>query len=591
MDNAAIAKLLRNIAAAYSVLDEKRFRFQIIAYNNASGTIESMTTQVRDLYKEDALDAIPGIGDSLKGHIQELLKTGHVEKFDEVFAKLPPAMFPLLDIPGFGPKKAFKLVTHFQITDPKTVFKDLEKYGKEGKIAELEGFGEKSQTLILQSLEAFSLLDGKQERMNLPFANELAEKIMAYLRECKEVIELYPLGSLRRKVSTIGDVDIAVTTDHPDIVLAHFAKYPYVERVIQIGKNESSFFTAGGKRVDLRVQDKKSFGSLLQHFTGSKNHNVALREYALKKGISLSEWGIRPSSAKSKEELTTYQSEEKFYNALCLDWIAPELRENTGEIEAAKNHTLPKLITLKDITGDFHIHSSYPCEESHDAGQDSMETMLKRAEELGYTSFGFSEHNPSISGHTKEQIVTLLKGRMENIERLRKSNKNIQIFSLLETDILPNGDLAIPEEAFDYLDGTLVSIHSSFAQSKEQMTKRILKGLSHPKVKIFAHPTARLINQRGGIEADWEQIFQFCKDNYIAMEINAAPARLDLPDQLARTAIAEGVTLVIDTDSHSVDGMDLMEYGVYVARRAWAEKKDILNTWDQEKIATWFKKR
>jgi DNA polymerase (family 10) len=590
MDNAAIAKLLRNIAAAYSVLDEKRFRFQIIAYNNASGTIESMTTQVRDLYKEDALDAIPGIGESLKGHIQELLKTGHVEKFDEVFGKLPPAMFPLLDIPGFGPKKAFKLVTHFHITDPKTVFKDLEKYGKEGKIAELDGFGEKSQTLILQSLEAFSLLDGKQERMNLPFANELAEKIMAYLRECKEVIELYPLGSLRRKVSTIGDVDIAVTTDHPDIVLAHFAKYPYVERVIQVGKNESSFFTAGGKRVDLRVQDKKSFGSLLQHFTGSKNHNVALREYALKKGISLSEWGIRPSTAKSKEELTTYESEEKFYNALGLDWIAPELRENTGEIEAAKNHTLPNLITLKDITGDFHIHSSYPCEESHDAGRDSMETMLARAEELGYTSFGFSEHNPSISGHTKEQIVTLLKGRMGNIERLIKSNKNLRIFSLLETDILPTGELAIPEEAFEYLDGTLVSIHSSFSQSKEQMTKRILKGLSHPKVKIFAHPTARLINQRHGIEADWEQIFTYCRENHIAMEINAAPARLDLPDQLARTAIQEGVTLVIDTDSHDVSGMDLMEYGVYVARRAWAEKKDILNTWEPEKIEAWFKK-
>ena len=590
MDNAAIAKLLRNVAAAYSVLDEKRFRFQIIAYNNASGTIESMTTQVRDLYKEDALDAIPGIGDSLKSHIQELLKTGQVTKFEEVFAKLPAAMFPLLDIPGFGPKKAYKLVMHFKLKEPGKVFEELKKLAKDGKIATLEGFGDKSQQLILQSLEDFSAVAGKQERMNLPFANELAGKIMNYLRDCKEVIELYPLGSLRRKVSTIGDVDIAVTTDHPDIVLAYFAKYPYVERVIQVGKNEASFFTAGGKRVDLRVQDKQSFGSLLQHFTGSKNHNVALREYALKKGISLSEWGIRPSSAKSKEELTKYASEEKFYNALGLEWIPPELRENTGEIEAAKEKTLPKLISLKDITGDFHIHSSYPCEESHDAGQDSMETMLTRAKELGYSSFGFSEHNPSISGHTKEQIVELLKGRMEHIEDLRKSNKNIRIYSLLETDILPNGELAIPDDAFDYLDGTLVSIHSSFAQSKDQMTKRILKGLAHPKVKIFAHPTARLINQRGGIEADWEQIFQYCKENHIAMEINAAPARLDLPDQLARTAIQEGVTLVINTDSHQVEGMDLMEYGVCVARRAWAEKKDILNTWDQEKIADWFTK-
>lgn len=590
MDNAAIAKLLRNVAAAYSVLDEKRFRFQIIAYSNASDTIESMTTQVRDLYKEDALDSIPGIGDSLKNHIQELLKTGHVAKFDEVFSKLPEAMFPLLDIPGFGPKKAYKLVTHFDLKDAKKVFDELKQLAKDGEIAELEGFGEKSQQLILQGLEDFSAVAGKQERMNLPFANELAEKIMTYLRECKEVIELYPLGSLRRKVSTIGDVDIAVTTNHPEIVLAHFAKYPYIERLIQVGKNEASFFTAGGKRCDLRVQDKDSFGSLLQHFTGSKNHNVALREYALKKGISLSEWGIRPSSAKSKEELTKYASEEKFYHALGLEWIPPELRENTGEIEAARTKSLPNLITLKDITGDFHIHSSYPCEESHDAGRDSMETMLTRAKELGYTSFGFSEHNPSISGHTNEQIVTLLKGRMEYIEKLRKSNKSIRIYSLLETDILPNGDLAIPDDAFDYLDGTLVSIHSSFTQSKDQMTKRILKGLSHPKVKIFAHPTARLINQRQGIDADWEQIFTYCREHHIAMEINAAPARLDLPDQLARTAIQEGVTLVINTDSHEVAGMDLMEYGVCVARRAWAEKKDILNTWNQDKIADWFKK-
>ncbi len=588
MDNLQIARLLRNVAAAYSVLDEKRHRFQIIAYNNASDTIESMTSQVKDLYKEDSLDEIPGVGESLKTHLKELLQTGKVKQFEDLFEKLPAAMFPLLDIPGFGPKRAFKLVTHFNLNMPESVTQDLENLAKKGEIAQLEGFGEKSEKQILQSLEEFKLGKGKSDRMSLTFANELAEKILTHLHKSPHVKEAFPLGSLRRRVSTIGDVDIAVTTDDSEAVLAHFGTYPYAERVIQSGKNESSLLTAGGRRVDLRVQDKKSFGSLLQHFTGSKNHNIELREYALKKGISLSEWGIRPSSAQKKEELTTYETEELFYNALGLEWIPPELRENTGEIEAARTHKLPSLITLEDIKGDYHLHSSFPVEESHDAGRDSMETMTKRAQELSYTSLGFSEHNPSVMGHTKEQITKLIKSKWNKTKELQKSIKDVRIFCLLETDIQPNGNLALPEEAFEYLDATLVSIHSQFTQPKDEMTKRILKGLSHPKAKIFAHPTARLINQRNSIDADWELIFKHCKENNIALEVNASPQRLDLPDTLAHEAVRMEIPLIINTDSHDVGGMDLMKYGVYVARRAWAEKKNIINAWPEEEIEEWF---
>lgn len=585
MTNAEIAKLLRNVAVAYTIKDEKKFRFQAIAYNNAADAIETMTAQVKNLTEENALDSIPGVGNSIKSHLKELISTGKVQQFEEILSEMPQAMFPLLDIPSFGPKKAYKLVTHFELKDTDSVVSDIEKLANENKIAELEGFGKKSQDLILKAIEEYHLGKTKHIRMTLPFANELAEKIMEYMKKCPDVTEIYPLGSLRRKRDTIGDIDLAAATDNDEAVLDHFTKYPYMERLLQRGKNEANFLTAGGKRVDLRTQSQKSFGSLLQHFTGSKNHNVHLREYALQKGFSLSEWGIKSTK---DDELILYDTEEKFYESLGLTWIPPEMREDTGEIELALKNQLPHLITLEDIKGDFHLHSSFPVEESHDAGRDTMESMIEKAYTLNYKYLGFSEHNPSVSTHTTDQILKLLEKRAKHIQQLRMSNKNIRVISLLETDIQPNGKLALPDEAFDFLDGTLVSIHSSFNQSKEQMTERILKGLSHKKAKIFAHPTARLINDRPSIDADWNKIFKYAVENKKALEINAAPARLDLPDELVREAIKLGVKFFIDTDSHGLESMDLMRYGVAVARRGWATQNDIVNTWSVEKLEEFF---
>lgn len=589
MTNQEIAQLLRNVAASFTIKDEGKYHFQIVAYQRAADTIATTPTQVADLYKENKLNTLPGVGSSLQQHLEELIKTGKVKHFDTIMNEVPEAVFPLLSIPSFGPKKAYKLVTTYKLKDPKTVITDVTKLAEEGEIAKLEGFGEKSQQLILQAIGEFHKGAGKTTRMLLPFATEIAEAIVAYLRKSPDVIDVAPLGSLRREVSTVGDVDIAVSTKNPEAVIKHFVNYPYKSRIIEQGPTSSSLLTTGGQQVDLLTQPAESWGSLLQHFTGSKHHNVHLRDYALKKSLSLSEYGIKHLKSGS-DERKHYNTEEKFYNAIGLDWIPPEMREDTGEIELAIAHKLPQLIEVKDMKGDLHIHSSYPIEPSHDMGNTPMKEMLKRAEELGYEYLGFSEHNPSVSKHTKQQVVDILKKRQEFIEQLKSNNKNVRVISLLETDILVNGDLAIDEKALEYVDATIVSIHSSFGMNEEEMTKRVLNGLSHPKAKILAHPTGRLINERPGYQLNWDKIFDFAKSHNKALEINAWPERSDLPDSLIRQAINNGVRMVIDTDSHDVTHMDLMRFGVAQARRGWAKKADILNTLGYNKFIEWIKK-
>jgi DNA polymerase (family X) len=589
MTNREISKLLNNIAAAYSIKDEKKFRFQIIAYVNAAESIKNLPTELQDLYKENKLKGIAGIGPTIQSHLEELFKTGKVKHFEDVLKDIPPAVFPLLDIPSFGPKKAYRLVMEFHLTNPETVIDKLAAIAKKGDIAPLAGFGEKSQADILRAISEYKLGKGKSVRMTLPYANDLAQILITYLKKSKDVIDAYPLGSLRRRRDTIGDIDIAVATNKPKEVLDYFTAYPHKDRIIERGDRTSSILVSSGRQIDLMVQPPEGFGALLQHFTGSKAHNVHLREYALSIGLSLSDFGIK-KKGDTNDKYKLYKTEEAFYKALNMQWVPPEMREDTGEIELSLQHKLPRIIELSDIKGDFHLHSNFPIEESHDAGQNSMEEMIEKALSLGYTYLGFSEHNPSIGNHQKKEILKLLEKRMKFIEQLQiKYNKVIRIFSLLETDILPNGSLAIPDSAFDYLDATIVSIHSSFSMNRDLMTKRVLKGLSHPKAKIFAHPTCRLINQRAPIDLDFDKIFAFCKEHDKALEINAAPQRLDLTDILVREAVKQNIKLIINTDSHAIEQMDLMQYGVSVARRGWATKRDILNTMEYNELASWFR--
>ncbi len=588
MTNIEISRLFSNIAAAYSIIDEKKYRFQIIAYQKASEAIEGSHHELKALFKEGKLDEIDGIGSSMKGHLKELFEKGSVEHFEAIFKNVPAAVFPLLDVPSFGPKKAFRLVSEFNLKNPDSVITDLATIAKSGKIADLPGFGEKSQQDILQAIEEYRRGKTKTARMVLPYANELAKKILTYIKESKDVVRVEPLGSLRRRRSTTGDIDIAVATKNPQAVLDHFTNYPLKERIIERGERTSSILVSGGRQIDLMVEKPEAFGALLQHFTGSKAHNVRLREYALTIDLSLSDYGMRKKG--TDDPYTLFDSEEKFYKTLGMQWVPPEMREDKGEIELALQNKLPKIVELSDIKGDFHLHSSFPIEESHDAGQSSMEEMIEKALSLGYKYVGFSEHNPSQSGHTPKEIYKLLEKRKKHIEDLRLKYKNvIRIFSLLETDILPSGKLAVDDDALSLLDATIVSIHSSFAMDRETMTERILKGLSHPKAKILAHPTGRLLNQRPGYEVDWVKLFTFASENNKALEINSWPLRLDLPDELVFEARQKGVKFFIDTDSHDKSQMDMMEYGVSVARRGWATPDDIMNTKSYNEIEEFFK--
>ncbi|HUD09825.1 MAG TPA: hypothetical protein VMR77_03415 [Patescibacteria group bacterium] len=588
MSNQELAKLLRNVAAAYTIKDEKKFHFQIVAYQNAAETINGLTKEVKDFYKEGKLEEIPGIGQTLMSRLQELFEKGKVSHFDWALKGIPKAVFPLLDVPSFGPKKAYRLAVEFNLKNPETVLDDLEKVAKANKIAPLKGFGEKSQADILQAIAEFRQGAGKTTRMTLPYAQEVADKIVEHMKACKAVIEIQPLGSLRRQVATIGDIDLAVASNDPKAVLEHFTQYPYVERVIEKGDVSSSILTSGGKQIDLLIQPPDAFGSLLQHFTGSKNHNVHLRDFALKKGLSLSEYGIK--YLKQKGRLKKYDSEEKFYDALGLGWIPPEIREDQGEIEAAEKNDLPKLVELQDIKGDLHLHSDFQIEPSHDLGKNNFKEMLDKAEILNYEYVGFAEHNPSQAKHSPEKIYELLQKRNEKIEQIKSGIKNVRIFKLLETDILPNGSLAIDNKFLDILDATIVSIHSVFNMNKNDMTKRVIAGLSHRKAKILAHPTGRLLNQRPGYDLDWDKVFEFCKANHKALEINSWPDRLDLPDSIIRLAVNAGIKMVINTDSHAIWQMEMMRYGVSMARRGWATKNDILNTLSYNDFLDWLQK-
>lgn len=585
MTNKEIAQLLRNVAASYQIKNEAKFRFQLLAYQNAADAIDGLTTQVADLYKEGKLDDIPGVGATLKQRLEELLSTGKVAHFDEVMSGIPKPVFLFIQIPSIGPKKAYRLATEFKIDNEKTALDDLTKVANAGEIATLEGFGEKSQSDILRAIEEYKKGFGKTTKMLLPYAGEIAQDMIDYLKQDKNVKEAMPLGSLRRRKPLVGDIDLAVVSSNPAKTIDHFADYPRKSRIIEKGPSGSSLLTTGGAQIDLLVLEPDQWGSLLQHFTGSKDHNVHLRELALKKGLSLNEKGIKNVKT---EKVTKYAKEEDFYEAIGLDWVPPEMREDSGEIELAMAHKLPKIVEIKDIKGEFHLHSSFPVEPSHDLGRNTIEEMVLMAKSLGYDYMGFSEHNPSQSKHSDSQIVDLIKKRNAEIDKQAKKH-NFKILKMMETDILPNGSLALPDAALEELDGSIVSIHSVFKTPKDEMTERILKGLSHPKAKILAHPTGRLLNERPGYEVDFEKLFKFCKENNKALEINSFPNRLDLEGPVIRMAVEAGVKLVIDTDSHAAEQMVLMPYGVSQARRGWAKKDDIINTFDYNKLIEWFK--
>lgn len=576
MTNLEVAKLLKGVAAAFQLKEEPspNDRFRIIAYQRAADAVEHATSEIRDLWEEGKLGEVAGIGTAIAGHLDELFKTGKVRHFEQVIKDLPPAMFELVGVPGIGAKTAYKLTKELGITKPHGALEKLKKAAERGHIRRIEGFAEQSEKEIKEAVKEAS---ARTRRLLLPYAAGIAEDVVAWLRKNPGVVRAEPLGSLRRQASTVGDIDIAVATKTPKDVIGHFTKYPKKTKVLEAGEATASILLPGGVQVDLMVQPPDAFGALLQHFTGSKHHNVALRTLALKKGLSLSEYGIKKGG-----RLTKVATEEEFYKTLGMDWIPPELREDRGEINAALSHNLPKLVEPKDIKGDFHMHTNVLTDVSHDTGRNPIKDYVRQAETLGYEYIGISEHNPK-SGLPESKVLDMLKRKQEAVRKVNNEGK-VKVFNGLEIDIKPDGGLALPQTGFDLLDYAIASIHSSFKGDKKKQTKRVLKALEHSKVKIFGHPTARKLNEREEVDLDWEAIFEFCKKHDKWLEINSWPERLDLPDILVHEAVKKGVKLIIDTDSHEVSHMLGMRYGVSVARRGWAQKSDIVNTLSYNKL-------
>jgi len=575
--NASIAKLLREIAAVYSL--KKKSIFEIRAYENAADSIEHSTSEVRDLWEEGRLDDVPGLGKSLQGYLDELFKKGKVAHFESVKKDYPEVFFDLLDIPGVGPKTAFE-ITEYGVKS----LEDLKSQIKSGKLVE-KGFSGKIAEKIMQGAE--ENVSRKTGRMLPPYASAQADRILEYLKKSKDVIEAHPLGSLRRQVATIGDLDFSASSKNPEAVIEYFVKMPWVSRVVEKGERSATVMLSSGIHADILVGEPDSYGALLQHFTGSKAHNIKLRELANKKGYSLSEYGI--SRIKNHESRIRVKTEEEFYQVLGMDTPPPEIREDMGEIEAALAHKLPDLVELKDIKGDLHIHSNYPFPNpSHGPGADSIEEMIKKAKELGYDYIGISDHPPGHGRLGKIDMIKTIKKRTKIIQKLKMSTKDIHILNGLEIDILPDGSLSVPDEALETLDYVIAGIHSGHRGDKDVITSRLVKALSNPHVDIISHPTNRLLNERNSSEADWEEVFKLAAKNNKILEINAHSERLDLRDDLVKQAKELGVKFVINTDAHAVDQMVNMPYGVSVARRGWAEKKDIVNTWNWTEFKKWF---
>ncbi len=547
--NKQIADLLRNVAAVYQIKNKNQF--QIRAYDLAADSIEHSTSDIKTLWEEGQLDGVPGLGDKIRGYLDELFREGKVRHFEEAFVGIHKSIFEFLKIPGIGPKTAQRLSE----AGVKSV-DDLEEKIKKGKLLDKD-FSEKILQKILQGIGEYKR---KSDRILLPVAQNSAQEIIAYLQDFSKVKRADTLGSLRRMVATVGDIDLSAASEDPEAVVKHFCNYSGVERVIESGERTATVLLKIGQRVDLTVQPPESYGNLLQHLTGSKNHNIKLRSLARDNGLSMSEYGITDLKTKKVHK---FESEEKVYKLLGLPYIEPELREDTGEIEAAAKNKLPKLIELSAIKGDLHTHTFWT------DGKNSVSEMAQRALELGREYIALTDHSYPTLQYDK---------RNNQIEQYNYSQSKIRVIKGLEVNINVDATLQIPDDVLSKHELNWVSIHTSFRQSEKEMTERIIKALENKYVTGMAHPTGRILLEREGIEADWGKIFKFASDNGKIIEINSFPNRTDLPDLLIREAKKYQVKFSIDTDSHHLEHLSLMTYGVANSRRGWVEKKEVINT-------------
>ena len=571
MKNQEIAALLYEIA---DILELKGVEWKPRAYRKAAQGIESLSEDIADIYKKggvNALNEISGVGEAIARHVEEYLHSGRVKRWEEIKKSIPRGLADLMEVMGLGAKRAMILYKKLKI---KSVA-DLERALKQHKIAKLSGFGAKSEENIAKGLEIFKR--GK-ERMLLGDTLPLAEEIVERLKKFKEVHKIAYAGSLRRMKETIGDIDILVTTSKPKAVMNFFTSMQKVERVLAKGITKSTVLLRQGIQADLRVLADNEYGAALQYFTGNKEHNIKLREVAIKKGFKLSEYGLFKGSRK-----VAGRTEEEIYKKLGIRMMPPELREDTGEIEAAKAGKLPKLVELKDIRGDLHVHSNYS------DGSDEIKKLAEAAAKLGYEYLALTDHSKTraIARGLDEKR---LQQQWKEIDALNKKLRGIRILKGTEVDILADGSLDYSDKILQKFDIVVASIHSGFKTAQRQMTERVIKALENKYVTIFGHPTGRLLNRRPAYEIDIEAVFDVAAEKKKVLEVDAFPDRLDLKYTHIKSAVEKGIKISIDTDAHSINHFAFMKYGVAQARRGWAEKRDVINTLSLKELLGYLEK-
>jgi DNA polymerase (family 10) len=569
MKNKEIARIFTEIA---EYLEMEGVAFKPYAYQKAALTLETLKDDVEDLYGKGGLKAlkgIPGVGESIAHKIEEYLKTGKIEYYEEFKRKLPIALDEIVAVEGVGPKKAKVL---FEKLGIKTL-EELEEAANTHKIAPLFGFGEKTEQNILQAIE---FLKGSKGRFLLGEILPIADEVLKKLQSLPEVERADTGGSVRRRKETIGDLDFLVISSNPDKVMDFFVSLPGVVKVWGKGATKSSVRLKEGFDMDIRVIPPESYGAALQYFTGSKDHNIALRKIAIDNGFKLSEYGLFEGS-----RMIAAVSEEEVYGKLKMPWIPPELRENRGEIEAALAGRLPELIGYGDLKGDLHVHCNW------DGGANSIEELAEAAQAMGYEYIGISDHTKFLKierGLDEDKLIARNKEIDQFNQKLADEGKHFRVLKGCESNIMADGSIDIADEVLAELDYVIAGIHSNFRMPRTEMTQRIHQAMSNPHVDIISHPTGRILKRREEYEVVFDDLVNAARETGTILEINSYPDRLDLGDVNILAARQLGVRMVINSDAHRVSQLHLVSFGISQARRGWAENKDIINAWPVEEL-------
>jgi len=570
MKNQEIVKIFNDIADLLEIKGENPFRIR--AYRRAALNIESLSTEIAAIPK-DELMKIPGIGQDLAGKILEYIQTGKMQAYEDIKKEVPEGLSGLLSVPSLGPKTAKLLFEKLQVKD----LDDLVRLAREHKLIGLPGIKEKTEENIIKGIE---MLKRGMERHPLGKVLPVAKDIMGYLETHVPVDQIRIAGSIRRWKDTVKDIDILATSRDPKAVMNAFVHLPHVQDILMHGPTKSSVIIHEGLQVDLRVVEEDSFGAAMAYFTGNKAHNIRLREMAVKAGLKINEYGI---FREKDDKKLGGKREEDVYRILGIPFIAPELREDLGEIEAAIEGRLPRLIDSSDIRGDLHVHTRRS-DGSHD-----FDELIREAKKRGYEYIAITDHSKGLGIARGLSEERLLEEKAE-IEALNKKLKGFKLLAGVEVDIRSDGRMDFTDEILRQMDIVVASIHSGFRQSREQITRRLTSAMRNPCVSIIAHPTGRLIGERDPYDVDMHEVLTVAKETGTAIEINAYPLRLDLNDVYAKMAKEMGIRLVISTDTHITNQFDYMEYGVAIARRGWLEKRDVLNTRDYHTLLKAVKK-